>query len=188
MSTPQTPEEPKPGEILEGAVGKMVVGLARQIARYAVDHLAEVVYTKDGQVRLDEVHEYLRSHVTNINELTLDHIADALENAGEKYFSFDYIDQLISGIGNRILRGSLNTGMNWAKSQLHHYPNFVKELQEDKDTILLTFLAQDPSTAETYRLLKDRPKLTKFITEAFFVKMGIPLEKAAPTTPPAGVQ
>ena len=184
------PPEEEAG-ILDKAEAKLAIAVAKRLAQYAVRNLQFLVYDKDGNILLPEVHEYLRAHITNIEELTNDDIAEALEKAGDRYFSYDYIDVLLSGIENRWLRGGIESAVRYGRKRLHKNQNFVQELQEKKNTILLTFLSTDSTTAEEYRLLKDRPKLRKFITEAFFVKMGIPIERVAaapPRPPPPGVQ
>ncbi len=181
-------EEKKDEEnVLDTAVATMAVSTAKKLAVYATENLPSLIWTEDGTPRLPEVHEWLRVHVPDPDLLTKGDLAQALEEAGEKYFEYGYINDLVNGIKNRWLRGGVNFGISFGSKVIAMYPSFVKEFQEKKDTILLTFLKNDASTLETYRLLEKRPKLTKFITEAFMVRMGIPLVAPTPT-PPAGVQ
>lgn len=175
--------------ILEQAAAKMGVKAGKHLARYAVNNLWRLVYTDDGQVRLPEVHEWLKMHVQNADQLTNDDIAAALENAGEKYLDLNVVDELLAGIDNRWLRGGVNAGISFGSRVVKHFPQFTTEFQEKKDTLILDFLRTDPQTRDTYKILEGKPKLTKFVTEAVMTKLGIPLEKAAASVvpPPAGV-
>ncbi len=177
---PDKPKGPDTDNPMDVSVSNMVVATARRLAVYACENLGLLIYTRDGDVRLPEVHEHLRAHLIDGHDLTNDDLAEALEQAGEKYMSLDIIDDLLAGIENRWLRSGVNIGVGLAKRMVHRYPDFVEELQEKKSAILLQFLAMDSSTAETFKLLQHRPKLTRFITEALMVKMGVPL-----TAPPA---
>ncbi len=183
MSGPE--KEPDDKNPLDNAMSRMALSAGRRLAVYACANLGLLVYSKEGGIRLPEAHEYLRAHLVDPELLTNDDLAEALEQAGQKYMNPDIIDELLGGIENRWLRGSVNTGISVAKRMLHRYPAFIKELQERRGALLLKFLSDDPSTAETYRLLVNRPKLARFICEAFMAKIGIPIA-AAPA--PAGVQ
>ncbi len=179
MSEPQ-PKEADDKNPLDNAVGRMAVSAAKRLAVYACENLGLLVYSKEGEIILPEVHEYIRAHLTDPELITNDDIAEALEQAGEKYMNLDIIDELLAGIENRWLRGSVNTGIAVTKRVLHRYPAFIREFQEKRGALILKFLSDDPSTIETYRLLKDRPNLTRFITEAFMTRLGIPITAASP--------
>ena len=156
-------------------VRNTVVIAARTFAVNTCANLDLLIYTKEGNIRLPEVHEYLRAHVDDPDKLTNDDPAEALEQAGEKYMSPDIIDELLIGIKNRWLLTGVKFSFGFAKRLMRYYPDFILELQLKKGTLLLKFLSHDARTMETHRLLVNRPKLTKFIMEAFMVKMGIPL-------------
>jgi hypothetical protein len=182
MSEPEKAPEPDDPNPVDLSVSQIAKTAARRLAVYACDNLGLLIYTEEGGIRLPEVHEYLRAHLADPDLLTNDDMAEALEQSGEKYMNLDYIDQLLAGIENRWLRSGVNMGVGMAKRMIRRYPDFVKELQEKRGTVLLRFLAKESDTAETYRLLEHRPKLTRFIAEAFMVKLGIPLTVPPPPT------
>lgn len=175
--------------VLESAAAKFAVKIGRHLPKYVVDNLWRLVYTEDGQVILPEVHDWLKLHVQNPDSLTEEDIAQALEQAGGKYMDLGIIDELIGGIASRWLRAGINTTISWGKRVVRQFPHFAQEWQEKKDTIILTFLRSDASTVKYYKLLENKPKLTRFITEAIMTKLEMPLERpVAPVIPqPPGV-
>lgn len=188
MKKPEKPqvkkeEEEKGGFGLSQKIADRLVGSARSIADYAVENLPRLIVDPDTDpptVVWPEAFERLRQIVKDPDNPTKDEIATVLEELSTG-FRYEYLDEMLVNLDDWKIKVAIAAGLSTAKTILKLEPSWVKELQTKRGSLILQMLKHE-QTYESYLLLKDRPRLTEFISNYLLIKLGIPLEEKKTVT------
>ena len=166
---------PKPEVSWDQKLADNVVKAGRTIADYAVQNLPFLIFDQDGNIRWEEAFEKLKEINRDPAAVTNEEIAQALESLAGG-FKTEMLDELIANLPDWKIRVAVGMGMGAAKTLLKINKRWVKELQQKREKLVLTML-QHPQTIQSYELLKDKPYLTKFVTDYVLYRLGVPLVK-----------
>ena len=164
---------PKPEVTWDQKLADNVVKAGRAIADYAVQNLPFLIFDQDGNVRWEEAFEKLKEINEDPAKVSNEEIAQALEGLAEG-FKTEMLDEVITNLPDWKVRIAVGMGIGASKTLLKMNKRWVKELQQKREKLILTIL-QHETTLQSYELLKDKPNLTRFITDYVLLKLGVPL-------------
>jgi len=135
---------------------------------FAINNLPRLIVDENGRVVNEKAFKLL---VSRTSDPTIEDVVEVLEETVDGVDP-SVLDDAIRKIEDWKVKLAIAGGLAAAKTMLRMNPSWYRELREKREEIILELL-KHPDLHHAYELLKDRPKLVKFITDYVLLKLGV---------------